>query len=75
MTRRDDLIEPVYLGEVFARLERQEKVVARARVLGLDIDSHRCPCEVCARTSELCTASESSLEMAVIEAEAGSGSA
>jgi hypothetical protein len=41
------------------------ELVERAMTLGIDVESHLCECEVCIKTSALCPASASSLQMAV----------
>lgn len=43
--------------------------VTRAKELGIDVEQHRCTCEPCLHSSALCTASLSSLLMAIEEAE------
>lgn len=49
--------------------EQQQELVGRAEALGIDVSTHVCGCEFCARSSELCPATLSSLEQAVERAE------
>lgn len=46
-----------------------------ARKLGIDLDAHRCDCEVCTRTSAWCPASRSSVSLAIQEKARTSSSA
>jgi hypothetical protein len=45
--------------------DQHVELVERAMTLGIDVESHLCVCEVCIRTSALCPASLSSLQLAV----------
>lgn len=38
-----------------------------ARLLGIDVDAHRCDCEVCSRSSVWCPASLSSLRLEIAD--------
>lgn len=49
------------------------EMVEAARALDIDVESHRCDCEICSRTSAWCPASRSSLleEIARLERKDG----
>ena len=50
---------------VLEKLSEEASLLREARGLGLNPEDFRCTCEVCLRTSELCTASASELALAV----------
>lgn len=45
------------------RLDDEEPLLAACRERGIDVEAHLCACEVCLRSSLLCTATRSSLAM------------
>jgi hypothetical protein len=49
--------------------EQQAELIERAEGLGIDVSDHLCGCELCRRTSELCPATLSSLELEIAKRE------
>ena len=50
--------------------DQQAELLVRAEALGIDWSSLRCPCECCAMTSRLCTATLSAIESAIASEQA-----
>lgn len=49
-----------------AKALTEAELLSKVEQLGIDIDAHRCGCEACLRTSQLCPATLSSLAQEVV---------